>query len=125
MSSQKKWQTPFLTRNIEKLLKECDIHEYEISVPEVEITTKCTILSHGNYPTKNLVKHQIEYLKNMAINQGYQVEDGYEDAGWVIGVENVELFKAAARGIRTTLVQTGVGHNLYKKMFAKGEIHKF
>lgn len=116
----------FLTGNevhpIEELLDNCEIEEYKIKVPEIDHTTKCVISPIGSYPTRNLTKDQIKKLKNIAVNKGYVIGEGIEGAGWVIGVENVDLFEAAAKGIKTTLVKTGTGHNLYKKMFPQGEI---
>tara|TARA_Y100000034_G_scaffold38278_2_gene47035 strand:- start:15505 stop:16107 length:603 start_codon:yes stop_codon:yes gene_type:complete len=116
----------FLTGNqvhpIEELLDHCDIKECPIEVPEVEPTTKCVIAAVGSYPTKNLTKSQIQKLKNIAATQRYEVGEGLEGAGWVIGVESEELFEAAGKGIKTTLVKTGTGHNLYKKMFPQGEV---
>ena len=116
----------FITGNqvhpIEELLDECDVEEYAIEVPEVEPTTKCAIISVGSYPTRNLTKPQISKLKKMAITQKYQIGEGIEGAGWVIGVESEELFEAAGKGIKTTLVKTGTGTNLYRKMFPQGEV---
>jgi hypothetical protein len=116
----------FITGNqvhpIEELLDDCGIEDYAIDVPKAEPTVKCVISPLGGYPTKNLTKPQISKLKKMAINQKYQIGEGLEDAGWVIGVENEELFEAAALGIKTTLVKTGTGANLYQKMFPQGEV---
>jgi len=116
----------FITGNqvhpIEELLNDCEIEDCAIDVPEVEPTKKCVISPLGSYPTKNLTKPQITNLTRTAINQKYQIGEGLEDAGWVVGVENEELFEAAAKGIRTTLVKTGTGTNLYQKMFPQGEV---
>ena len=109
---------------IEELMDECDIKEYPIEVPHAEPTTKCVISFIGSYPTKNLTKSQINKLKNIAITQNYQIGEGLEGAGWVIGVESEELFEAAAKGIKTTLVKTGIGTSLYQKMFPQGEVMK-
>ena len=118
----------FFTNNqvhpIEEMLKECEITEYETNTPDIEQSNKCVIVSEGNYPTKNLNKAQINKLKNKATASGYEVGEGLEGAGWVIGVESTELFEAAGKGIKTTLVETGVGTNLYEKMFPKGETIK-
>lgn len=116
----------FLTGNqvhpIEELLDECDINECVIDVPQVESTIKCVIVPVGSYPTKSLTKPQISKLKDMVVTEGYKIGEGLEEAGWVIGVESEELFEAAGKGIKTTLVKTGTGHNLYKKMFPQGEV---
>lgn len=107
---------------IEELLNECDIKECIIEVPQIEPTDKCVIISEGSYPTKNLTKPQISKLKNMAMMENYKIGEGLEGAGWVIGVESEELFEAAGKGIKTTLIETGIGTNLYKKMFPQGKV---
>jgi hypothetical protein len=70
-----------------------------------------------------LEKEQLRILKNMAINEGYEIEldSNIKNASLVVGVESVQLFEAAAKGIRTILVPTGVGENLYKTMFPGAE----
>jgi len=50
--------------------------------------------------------------------------EAIEQAGWVVSVEQAALYEAAARGIKTTLVPTGIGQKLYQTMFPKGEIWK-
>lgn len=107
-----------------ELLEESEIPFFDVRVPSPDLTMKCVIAPEGNLPTKCLTEDQIERAKTTAINQGYRVEVSYdiEGAGWVIGVENEQLFLAASRGIPTSLVPTGVGTRLYQKMFPKGEI---
>jgi hypothetical protein len=65
----------------------------------------------------------------MAAYEGYDVQVNPErslvdQAGWVIGVEAAPLFEAAARGIKTSLVPTGLGATIYQRMFPRGEILK-
>ena len=43
-------------------------------------------------------------------------------AGVVVGVESPGLFLAAAKGLETHLVPTGVGTRLYKKLCPQGNI---
>jgi acyl CoA:acetate/3-ketoacid CoA transferase alpha subunit len=71
-----------------------------------------------------LEKRQIEQIKRMAADQGFQPEinTSVQNSGLVIGVESVELFEAAGMGITTTLIPTGVGTRLYKNMFSKSNI---
>jgi hypothetical protein len=45
-----------------------------------------------------------------------------DDTDWVIGVENEFIFEAIRRGIRTTLLPSGIGSNLYKLICPRGEI---
>jgi len=47
------------------------------------------------------------------------VGNDFKGAAWVIGVENEYLFAAAAHGIQTALVPTGLGANLYQNMFGE------
>ena len=65
----------------------------------------------------------------MAAYKNYDVQINPEyhmisQAGWVIGVEGAPIFEAASRGIKTSLVPTGMGTNLYSKLFPNGEILK-
>lgn len=45
-----------------------------------------------------------------------------DDADWVIGVENEYLFEAVRRNIKTSLIPTGIGANIYKLLAPHGEI---
>jgi hypothetical protein len=63
------------------------------------------------------------------MNEGYNVwvdphPSSSKDAGWVIGVENEALFRAAIDGQRTSLVPTGIGTAVYQNMFPAGEVLK-
>lgn len=44
------------------------------------------------------------------------------EADWVLGVENEYLFEGVRRNVKTTLVPTGIGTNLYKLLCPHGEI---
>lgn len=80
-----------------------------------------TIYPQGIVPTKGMSLDQIAAAAKLAMNEGYKiVEPGY--GFWAIGVENEQLFLAASKGYRTSLVPRGVGTNLYQKMFPNGEI---
>jgi hypothetical protein len=117
----------------------CNVHEHPIlkfleesnlslihltpPIPILEESKKCCILPNGTYPTKSLNKEQVNTLKNMAELKGYYVEiNKPEGAGWIIGVENEEFFKAAIKGIKTSLVPTGLGKKLYLKLFPQGTL---
>jgi len=115
------------THPIEDLLVESGILNFEIPISEqFEHSNKMMITTQGNYPTAPLTKKQIDTLKRIGSKAGYSVEidTDWRDAGWVAGVESVELFEAAGSGIKTTLVDTGIGKRLYKFMFPQGEIIK-
>jgi hypothetical protein len=83
------------------------------------ITNLCVLLTKGNYPTKNLNGDQVNFLTKIAKQRGYDVvlDQNVCDAGLVMGVESFDLFKSARLGIETCLFDTGLGSNLFKKMF--------
>jgi len=98
--------------------------QQQIAPPQ---TQKCVIIKGGAHPTSPLETKDIERFKTMASEAGFEpeVSDNIENAGWVIGVESVPLFEAAAKGIKTTLVDTGVGTWLYKQMFPNADtVHR-
>ena len=107
---------------IQTLLKESSI-----SLPYVrplqKSSKKCVIYPIGYLPTQPLSPTMLEKVKNHCMQQGYQItiESSMEDVGWVVGVENEYLFKAAFAGIRTSLVPTGIGTQFYQ-MLCGGEI---
>ena len=75
---------------------------------------------NGVIPTKNLNPQEIDKLKMKFGN--FQITENVENADWVIGVESFGFWKAAMLGIKTTLIPTGLGMALYKKLFPSGEI---
>lgn len=87
-------------------------------------TNKCVLLTNGIYPTRSLSGKQIQEALKMIQKQGRTAEINADvsDAGWVIGVENEELFKAAADGKRVTLIATGLGTSLFQAMFPTAQI---
>ena len=86
-------------------------------------TTKCVIYPKGFIPTRSLTPNETEMIKSKYTKAGWQVQiEGSPDgAGLVIGVENEQLFRAAFTGVKTALVPTGVGTELYSHLFG-GEI---
>ena len=107
---------------VEALLKESNLNLTYWTPPIQRMSQgKYYILCpNGTLPTKTLSPKQIDALK---IKIGHlEISDNIENADWVIGVESVGLFKAAMLGIKTTLIATGLGTNLYKKLFPSGEI---
>jgi hypothetical protein len=109
---------------IEVLFSESDIEIPIITLENNQKSKKCLIYPHGNYPTKSLTEEQIKKLTKIYKNQGFQVEiDGKLDFNsMIIGVENEQLFLAASNNAKTILINTGIGSNLFKKMFPKNEI---
>ena len=115
------------THPIEDLLVESSIKNFAVPTPQrIEHSRKMVITTQSNYPTIPLTTTQIDKLKTIGRKSGYFVEvnTDWRDAGWVAGVENVSLFEAAAAGMKTTLVTTGVGERLYRIMFPNGETIK-
>lgn len=110
---------------VEELLNESGITNFalrtQIKKPE---SRKCVIIKSGAYPTSPLENKDISRFQSMASDKGFEpvVTDDIKDAGWVIGVESVGLFEAAAQGIKTDLVDTGVGTRLYKQCFPSGGV---
>lgn len=104
---------------IEELLIEAEIDNYAVKVGDSVKTTKCVIITESAYPTKPLEIRQIEVLKKMARDRGFEpvLNQAIDNAGLVMGVESVGLFESAARGIETILVPTGIGARLYKNLF--------
>jgi hypothetical protein len=72
-----------------------------------------------------LTSIQVNKAKEYAQKAGYTLSNDPFNAGWVIGVENYPLFLAASRGLKTSLIPTGLGTDLYKTMFVRGEILSF
>ena len=110
---------------IEDLLVESDITNFVVQDTILpKITDLCVVIKDGAYPTKPIERNDMNCLKLWITNQEYKVEIGTDitNASWVVGVESVALFEAAAKGIRTTLVPTGVGTRLYKLMFPNSEV---
>lgn len=108
---------------VEELLKESDIPIPELQITPNSPTRLCIIYPEGTSPTQSLSPPMVEKVKAICEREGYTVQIGGNllSAGWVVGVENESLFMAAHQGIRTSLVPTGLGTNLYKRLF-KGEI---
>jgi hypothetical protein len=89
--------------------------------PKINITTKtCFISPHAILPTKPI--SDMGRLKKWISEQGFSISDDISKADWVVGTENEQLFLAAMRGVKTTLVPTGLGTQLYKKLFPEGEL---
>jgi hypothetical protein len=104
------------------------------------------ICPEGLMPTKPLTENNVEYLKTWVKQQGFspvvvgsdihatlnidyrpcgkEKIDQINEASMVVGVENEYLFLAGSLGKATVLVPTGLGTNLYKKLFPKNKIMK-
>jgi len=112
---------------IDQFLQTCGITNYAIDIENPPVhTSLCNIITEGSYPTRNLIKREVDTLKRIARERGYTVEINgpIENVGLVAGVESIKLYEAAAKGIKTLLVPTGLGERLYKSMFPNGEVLK-
>lgn len=110
---------------VEKFLMNSGIDKYQVSVScQPDYTGRCVILTKSFHPTKDLTISQIERAKIIAASRGFSIDlnGKAQGAAMAIGVEHPELFKAAALGIETMLVPTGIGTRLYKKMFPEANI---
>jgi hypothetical protein len=77
------------------------------------------IVTKASYPTKNLEPKQIEILKKIGKDQGYdcELDSDIKGASLVMGVESYKLFEAAYQGCEVKLVPTGLGTRLYKTCY--------
>lgn len=113
-----------LQHPVEQFIKNSGITDCCIVTNEPIKTKKCVIITTGQHPTKNLQQKEVDALKKLATEDGYDVEidTNVESAGLVMGVESYLLFEAASKGIKTKLVPRGMGTNLYKRMFSDAEV---
>lgn len=109
---------------IEDFMNESDIPYGPITTESEMTHKKVVLLTNGVIPVKSLSGNQIKAAINYIKNCGNEPElnSSIEDAGWVIGVENEKLYKSAQLGKKTTLIPTGFGENLFKKMFPNADI---
>lgn len=115
------------THPIEDFAKECELSDYTVCREvQKEKTVRCVIITQGSYPTLSLNQNQVDKLIRMVKQAGFnpEIDTSIENSGLVIGVESLNLFKAASQGIETKLIPTGLGSNLYSMMFPNGEILK-
>lgn len=117
-----------ISHPVENLLEESRLTLPTLETPTLVQTEikRCAIYPKGGLPTKWLTQQQTDNLFHLCRGKGYQpvLEGDLETVGWVIGVENAPLFQAACKGIKTSLVPTGVGTRLYQRLFPTGEILK-
>lgn len=106
---------------VEELIKESFLKLNHWIVPKIKpsIGARYVLCPNGTLPTKSLTPQQVEAVKRRT---NAEISNDINGANWVIGVENEQIFQAAMQGIRTTLIPTGLGTDLYKKLFPSGEI---
>lgn len=85
---------------------------------------KCVLLTNGIIPVRSLNGNQIKSAITYIQSKGFhpEINGSIEDAGWIVGVENEQLYLGAASGAHTSLIPTGFGENIFKSMFLGGEI---
>ena len=112
---------------VEQLLIESDISITPICESSIHVENvrgSCLLLPHAHAPTRSLNSRQISDVILHVEKQGFSVHFNKKinDFDWILGVENESLYEAAALGKRITLVPTGFGENLFRKMFPLAEI---
>lgn len=86
----------------------------------------CVVYTKGMLPTKSIDKNTTEIIVDKIKRQGYQtyVDLDVEDPGYIVSVENEFLVKAGLQKTKIGLIPTGLGTELYKKIFPTVDILK-
>jgi hypothetical protein len=126
------------------------MEESELTIPQLGIGVfkkgLALICPEGLLPTKSLTAAQVNKLKDLVVKEGYsplvigsdihavlplslrpkgkEKLSYLQEASYVVGVENEYLFLAGSLGKDTGLVPTGLGTELYKKMFPQNKVLK-
>ena len=69
------------------------------------------------------LKQNLSYIKSKV--NVVDIDQKIDNYDWVIGVENENLYEAAANRKKVSLISTGIGKNLFKMMFPEAEILEF
>jgi len=92
-------------------------------------TSKCALFTNGSSHTRKLSGKQITKIIESIEQNNYSIEINplryksfVNDFDLVVGVENEYVYKAASCGVETTLIATGNGEDLFRKMFPKSQI---
>ena len=102
---------------IESIMNELGLNNYVVQDRQREkLFNTCYIAPFSHYPTRDLNNQQIETIKKLIIAERYEITEDV-NFDWIIGVECPMLFEAAKKGIRTTLVNNGLGSKLFQNMF--------
>lgn len=111
---------------VEALLRESNIPKLLSETKQQKGGNICCIYPQGAAPTKSLNQEQIEKVKKHAISKNmFPVINGdLNSASWVIGVENEFTAIAPTKGIKTTLIPTGIGENIYKSLYRNLDLLK-
>ena len=102
------------------------MQESSLTIPEIvavphsrKSCKSCFIISEGILPTKSIAS---EIIKKRIASLGLSICYDYKEADVVVGIESEEVFEAAAAGKRTILVESGIGTELFRKMFPSCEV---
>lgn len=114
------------THPVEELLKESNIPKLLLRTEQKKGGNFCAIYPFGAAPTKSLNREQIEKVEKYVVSKNMkpQINGDLESAAWVIGVENEFTALAPTKGIKTTLIPTGIGENLYKSLYYGLDVFK-
>ena len=112
------------THPVEELMTESNI-EFPIFNTSRNNLGNCMIYTKGNLPTKNMTEKDVAYCVDLADKRGWKhsIDKEITDETWIISVENEKLFEYGATGkYALTLVNKGIGENIFKKLFPVHEI---
>lgn len=114
------------THPVEKLLEESNIPKLLLKTEQKKGGNLCAIYPFGSLPTRSLNAEQLTKVEQYVISNNMQpaINGGLESAACVIGVENEYTSLAPIKGIKTILVPTGIGENLYKSLYSNIDILK-
>lgn len=101
-----------------------------LEIPTIQTTINkfnsriAVIYPQATFPTKSLSNIQIDNIKQELINDGYDVKasENITHADLIVGPENEQVFSAAATGINTILIKSGLGTAIFAKMFPNAKI---
>ncbi len=110
---------------VERLLTESDIKLNYLKPPRPKsVNTRCVLLTKGLGSVASMSRAEIDETQKMAEKKGFYVEinENIDNAGWVIGVECENFYRAAIDGTKVTLAPTGFGTKFFQKIFPNGEV---
>lgn len=109
---------------IEEFMNESSINFDPIQICKIVKPASCVLLTNGILPVKSLTGHQIQNAINFIKSNKIEplINTDIDHADWVVGVENENLVLAGEMGKKISLITTGFGENLFKKMFLNCEI---
>lgn len=104
---------------VEEFMNESGITYGPLREQQISENRNCVLLTNGIQPvsslTGNQIKAAIEYIRSTGVEPVLNEKENHY--GWYVGVECEQLYEAAAEGKQITLIPTGFGENMFKKMF--------